>query len=208
MQLLAALLAISRATAINSTTESWTTSGQPLTSPPPGLVSVTVPSGTTSGPLVTTSGPPVTTVTPEEACARRNSSCGDCVQSRSCFYCVKNGKCLYYPFSKLQPVPETCGSLEDMRYLTCDVGLKTIWIVMASAVGVVLLLLTICCCWCCRSRASRARMNEWVKWDKDRATRDAARENKRRERQERMDIVRQRYGIADRNSEVRYVKYT
>ena len=140
---------------------------------------------------------PGPTPTPEVACNKRNVSCGDCVEEKSCFYCWKSKSCHYYPFQVLHPVPETCGDLADMSYMTCLVSEKTLWIAIGTGSGTLLvaLLLVFYCC-CCRKKSSAERLiDDLAKSDSKRTTRRAELDERRREREARHDAMRAKYGL-------------
>lgn len=141
---------------------------------------------------------PEGTSSPESECNKRNVSCDDCVEDKGCFYCLKSKSCHHYSFQILHPVPESCSSLGDMSYMTCLVSWKSLWIMIGTGSGVLLvaiLLLFYCCC--CRKKSSTDRLIE------DMAKTDARRERtrrieldeRRREREARMDQIRARYGL-------------
>jgi len=136
--------------------------------------------------------------TQDEKCERHNGSCSDCVkESAQCFYCTKNDHCFYRPPEKVGP-DDRCGSLDDMKRFTCIVSTKTGYIVIGSVTGVLVLLFLICCCYCCRKRTKSNNVAEWVKWEKNRAERTTWRDEQRKERQGRMDDIRQKYGLDER----------
>lgn len=142
----------------------------------------------------TTPGP---TSSPESVCNKRNNSCGDCVDDKGCFYCWKTKSCHYYPFQILHPVPETCGDLNDMSYMTCLVSEKTLWITIGTGSGTLLvaLLLVLYCCCCRKKSASDRLIDDFAKSDAKRSSRRAELDERRREREARLDTMRAKYGI-------------
>ena len=147
-------------------------------------------------------GPPELTI--GEKCERHNGSCSDCVgESSECIYCTKNDLCFYRPTKNVGP-DERCGSLNDMKRLTCLVSSKTAYIIIGSVAGVLIMVILICCCYCCRRRTKSNNISDWVKWEKNRAERTTWREEQRKERQGRMDDIRKKYGLDERSPPGKY----
>lgn len=141
---------------------------------------------------------PGPTDSPESICNRRNVSCGDCVEDKGCFYCWKSKSCHSYSFQILHPVPETCASLGDMSHMTCLVSEKSLWIMAGTGSGVLLVaILLLFYCFCCRKKSSTDRLIEGMaKSDARRErTRRAELDERRREREARMDQIRTKYGL-------------
>ncbi|RWS15475.1 pituitary tumor-transforming gene 1 protein-interacting protein-like isoform X2 [Dinothrombium tinctorium] len=127
-----------------------------------------------------------------ETCAQNNGSCGDCISTPNCYFCFPTKACLYNP---LKPDPSKCGNLNDIAYLTCYSNLKTVLIVVGSLVGTLLLVVTILCCYCCRKCKRNNANRDWQKWENLRLSRLAGNEERKRERQQRMDEMRAKYGL-------------
>lgn len=161
----------------------------------------TVPKGTTEPPakqptnLPTTSGPSTTTEDPKAQCSKyTNTTCKECVSNSRCYFCVKNGVCALYPYSKLMPVGE-CGSLGDMAWGVCWVNFEILIIVM-SVIGFLLILsVCICCCCCCRKRQIGIFAKDQAKYEQQRQELKLRSDLRKTERQSRTDEIRRKYGL-------------
>ncbi|RWS32000.1 pituitary tumor-transforming gene 1 protein-interacting protein-like protein [Leptotrombidium deliense] len=106
----------------------------------------------------------------------------------------------------MKPDPSACGSLKDIAYGTCLMDLRTILIIVGSVGGFLILTITVCCCYCCY-KCKRNDNNEWQqKWESLRLSRLAANEDRKRERQLKMDEMRRKYGLAPSSNQ--YQKFS
>jgi len=138
--------------------------------------------------------------TPEDAaCEKHAGNCKECVkESAQCFYCTKNDKCFYTKATKLD-ADDRCGSLKDMKQLTCFANKLWLYVGIGIGGGILLIIITaICCCCCCKKKKNVTNMKDWLKWERIRENRTAQREEQRAERQNRMDDIRRKYGIEER----------
>lgn len=156
----------------------------------------------------TTTGLPTTTLSPQDTCDLSSGSCDSCVSSKSCFYCNSDEKCYYMPFKVLKPIPESCPLMKDIMWGTCIVSYRTVWIVVGSIGGALLLVIVICCCCCCRSRSGGSSVvsGDWLKWEKNRQVRQVVQDDRRKERQTRMDDMRTKYGLK-KDEDSKYNKF-
>lgn len=132
------------------------------------------------------------------------------MKNKGCYYCIPNENCSVYPFKAFDPVPSCGTGLQDIQWRTCKLSLKTILITVGTLGGILLVALLCCCCYCCccRGGSDGGQGKEWLKFEKMRSSRKAATEEKRKERQERMNDIRQKYGLTDSMTaqDARYTK--
>ncbi|KAK3802251.1 hypothetical protein RRG08_004539 [Elysia crispata] len=138
-----------------------------------------------------------TTLSPEQECARLNSSCSDCVGNSKCLYCYTGSKCMVYPSGKILPPSSMC-DLDKARWGTCVVNFKALLISMGVIGGVILLTVTFFCiyCCCCRGKNTKKYEREDAKYESQRMERKAKQEERRNERRSRLDEIRMKYGLS------------
>ena len=160
------------------------------------MVSSLSPTTTVSPTASSTASP---TLSPKDECQKLNSSCEDCVKNTACYYCYRTKTCDEYPFKSLKPYAK-CGTLKDMAYKTCLVDFKVLIIVLSSVGGGLLLISIICCCCLCK-KVRRAQLRRQIeKWERKRNDQKAMQEERRVEREQKRQQIRDKYGLGSNNN--------
>ncbi|KAK3103982.1 hypothetical protein FSP39_023411 [Pinctada imbricata] len=147
----------------------------------------------------------VTTLSPEQECASRNGSCQDCLKLAKCLWCYTDNSCKLYPTGDVLPKSSLC-SLDKARWGVCWVNFKILLIVAGALGGVILIAITvcICCCCCCKSNKNKYAKDD-EKWERKKRDRKEKSDERRAERKARTDEIRRKYGlIKDDNAYQRF----
>ena len=145
-----------------------------------------------------TTTPNTSTVRPGDECKKLNS-CEDCVRNSACYYCYPTKTCDEYPYKSLKPY-DKCGGLKDMAWKTCLVDFKVLIIVLSSVGGGLLLISIICCCCLCK-KVRRAQLRRQIeKWERKRTDQKAMQEERRVEREQKRQQIRDKYGLSPNNN--------
>lgn len=136
-----------------------------------------------------------------ELCASLKT-CNSCINHR-CLWCASASTCLYSTPKQLVTADQ-CPMTNQYRF-TCKFSNQTGGIAFLIVFGVLMLMAAICwcrltrsCCYDRKQRNERIQMEE-AKFEEDRATRRVEAEGRRNDRRKRMDVIRQKYGLAPKN---------
>ncbi|GBL78681.1 hypothetical protein AVEN_65251-1 [Araneus ventricosus] len=135
-----------------------------------------------------------TTVNPPQnvSCETHNNDCKGCVSNSDCYYCETDGVC-YFKITKVL-TNDKC-NLKKIHYLTCRVNFQYLMIIIGVFAGIALLIVTICCCYCCCKRRGIKISKDDLKWARQREERKQIAEERRKERAERTEEIRKKYGL-------------
>jgi len=156
------------------------------------------PSESSTQPTVTTLKPTgkhssssknATTSAPEKGCSSYKN-CEDCIDKYKCFWCGPSKSCEKWPKNRI--TPKSCSG-NKWYWKQCTVP-GYILIIVVPVLGVLILLTCGCCiyCKCCRVK-SKNRGEERIKQRREEMK--AKHEERKRDRENRTDMIRQKYGL-------------
>ncbi|KAG8192458.1 hypothetical protein JTE90_017988 [Oedothorax gibbosus] len=126
------------------------------------------------------------------SCPTHNGDCKACVKNSECYYCMTDEKC-YFKLTDIL-TREKC-EFKKIQYLTCKVNLQYLIIGISVVAGIALLVILIfCCCCCCKKKGIKLSKSD-LKWQRQREERKQIAAEKRKERAERTEEIRKKYGL-------------
>ncbi|XP_041367320.1 pituitary tumor-transforming gene 1 protein-interacting protein-like isoform X2 [Gigantopelta aegis] len=139
-----------------------------------------------------------TTISPTEECSAHNKSCDDCLNKGGvkCFYCEGEKSCKPYPKEHWLPWTLSC-DLADVRWAVCWLNFKAMLISVGVIGGSIVLAITFCCiyCCCCRGHNKAKYVKDELKMEREKTERKHRSDDRRAERQERLNEIRRKYGL-------------
>ncbi|XP_078091515.1 pituitary tumor-transforming gene 1 protein-interacting protein-like [Mustelus asterias] len=131
-----------------------------------------------------------------------NTSCEQCLENVSCFWCFVNQRCTKYPVERIIPPSSLC-PLRQARWGVCWVNFESLIIAMSVVGGLILLPLVCCCCYCCCrkkvccccKKKSHGLDEEEVRLAKQQEERKQQREERKAEKRTQYDEIRKKYGL-------------
>lgn len=153
-------------------------------------------SSSTVVPLTTSTKKPSNT-----SCGIHNNDCKGCVSNSSCYFCDSTKEC-HHNFGK----GIVDGQCEAGRafYGTCKASVKVLAIIFGVLGGIVLLIVTCVCCYCCCKKKGIKVSKDDIKWARQREERKQIADERRKERTERTEEIRKKYGLKDSNPYQRF----
>ncbi|GFQ86600.1 uncharacterized protein TNCT_494231 [Trichonephila clavata] len=135
---------------------------------------------------------PTTNPVENVSCESHSNDCKGCVASSQCFYCETDEKC-YFKITKILS-DDQC-NMKKIHYLTCRVNFQYLMIGIGVFAGIALLIITIFCCYCCCKRKGIKISKDDLKWARQREERKQIAAERRKERAERTEEIRKKYGL-------------
>ncbi|BFY98981.1 hypothetical protein BsWGS_02021 [Bradybaena similaris] len=134
--------------------------------------------------------------TPEEECAKLNTSCDTCLTSSKCLYCYSDNTCKRYPSGSILPSSDVC-ALDEARWGVCWLNFQAMIISVSVIGGVIVFTITFCCiyCCCCRNSGRKKQELEDQKFESKKMERKVKQNDRKAERKSRMDDIRKKYGL-------------
>ncbi|GIX94639.1 uncharacterized protein CEXT_585091 [Caerostris extrusa] len=136
----------------------------------------------------TTAKPPDNTT----SCEAHHKDCKGCVANSKCYYCDTDAKC-YYKVTDIL-TNDKC-DMKEIHYLTCKVNAKYLLIGISVAAGLFVLAVTIVCCYCCCKKRGVKISKDDLKWARQKEERKQIAAERRKERAERTEEIRKKYGM-------------
>ncbi|XP_054715796.1 pituitary tumor-transforming gene 1 protein-interacting protein-like [Uloborus diversus] len=133
-----------------------------------------------------------TTAAPNVSCSSFNNDCKGCVANSGCYYCDSDKRCNNH---LLDIISDGECNINNVHYKTCKLNFKYLMIIIGSLIGVALLAILIFCCYCCCKRRGVSFSKDELKWARQKEERKAASAERRRERNERTEEIRRKYGL-------------
>lgn len=137
--------------------------------------------------------PNTTTVAPDISCEAHNNDCKACVQNSKCYFCGENNECHTHVEKAI--VDGKC-NMKNAYFYTCTITFRNLMIIAGVLCGIpVLIILILCCyCCCCKKRGLKLSKDD-LKWARQREERQQIAAERRKERAERTEEIRKKYGL-------------
>lgn len=140
-----------------------------------------------------TAMPITSTSTPKNiSCEVHNNDCNACVERSQCYYCSSTDEC-HYHIDKA--VVEGVCDVTHMYLFTCKANVKIMLIIIGVLSGIAFLMILIVCCYCCCKKKGVKLSKDDIKWARQREERKQIAAERRKERAERTDEIRKKYGL-------------
>ena len=130
--------------------------------------------------------------TPNISCETFNNDCKGCVQNSQCYYCDENNECHFYILKSM--VDGKC-NMKHAYFHTCKLNLEVMLIIVGVLSGIAVLIILILCCYCCCKRKGIKISKDDLKWARQREERKQIAAERRKERAERTEEIRKKYGL-------------
>jgi len=141
-------------------------------------------------------------ITSNSSCSSSsNITCEECVSKTSCFYCFKSKECLVYDDSIFSS-PHGCDGLSQASWGLCFLNMQQLFITIGVTSGLILISFICCCCKCCSKWSQYRRDRDMMRWERIRDERRIMADDRRMERQSRMDEMRAKYGIGNHGNDI------
>jgi hypothetical protein len=137
--------------------------------------------------------PNTTTVAPDISCESHHNDCKACVQNSKCYFCGENNQCHTHVEKAI--VDGQC-NMKNAYFYTCTITFRNLMIIAGVLCGIpVLIILVLCCyCCCCKKRGIKLSKDD-LKWARQREERQQIAAERRKERAERTEEIRKKYGL-------------
>ncbi|KFM67898.1 Pituitary tumor-transforming 1 protein-interacting protein, partial [Stegodyphus mimosarum] len=126
------------------------------------------------------------------SCEVFNNDCKACVENTQCYYCDTDNKC---NFHVERIIADGECDIKEVHFWTCKMNLKVMLILIGTLCGIALLVITIFCCYCCCKKRGVKLSKDDLKFARQREERKQIAALKRKERAERTEEIRRKYGL-------------
>jgi len=135
---------------------------------------------------------PTTQSNQNASCEIHNGDCKACIAKSECYYCSEKSACHYHIESLIS---DSKCKIKDVYFLTCKMSLKVMIILIGILAGIVTLIIIIVCCYCCCKKKGIKLSKDDLKWARQKEERKQISAERRKERTERADEMRKKYGL-------------